>query len=402
MKNLILAGAASAALLVPAQADAFYLDSELLKGGLARDEQPLVTLDSVAGLNASIGGIALRYHHRLRLDQASPAQRAFYLGTAGLAAFAAQRANSITIGHEGAHFHFAALDGRDQHRFRADDASTIPWLRAWGSAFLTGHVGGVAASGGEPGASTPEGTMRANNAGLNWQSDYAERMHRRGFARQDLSVFSALDYVLNANYWLSYSAADHRKGRAHGQGGDPQDFAEYLAERHGIENALEDMVKWSALSLLLSSANWQSLMALQSYVDDGETGLFTGLLGGRLSWTVLNYGYEDSFSIAAMGSIRSADGSGAWTAGYETSVIGEPWREFQLGGYRQIARTGLETMLTIGEDGMLLELGGDLAVTDKLSLVASAALPVDGATRRGSRLAPQGENVIRFGISYRF
>lgn len=402
MKNLLLAGAASAAMLLPVQADAFYLDSELLKGGIGRDEQPLVTLDTVAGLNAGIGAIALRYHHRLGLDEGTPAQRAVYLGSAGLAAFAAQRANAITIGHEGAHFHFAGLDGRTEHSFRADDHSTIPWMKAWGRAFLAGHVGGAAASAGDRAGTTPEGTIRANNAGLNWQADYAERMHRRGFARQDLSVFSAIDYVLNANYWLSYSARDHSKDRAHGHGGDPQDFAEYLAERHGIEGALDDMVKWSAISLILSSANWQAAMSLKSYVEDGQTGLFTGFFGGGLSWTVLNYGYDDSFSTAAMASLRMKDGKGAWSAGFERSVIGESWSEFQLGAYREFSQVGIETMLTVGEDGMLLELGGDYAITDKLSFVASATLPVDGETRRGSRLAPVGDNVVRLGISYRF
>lgn len=395
MKSIILAGALCATAM-PALAGGLYLDAGLLDGGPGRDEKPLITLDTVHGLNAAAGDLALRYSERRNMAEAEPHERGLYLMSAGALAFAFQRANAIIIGHEGAHFHTAGLHGRTEHRFMTSGGDTVSWLNAYGKALLTGHADAIAASGGA--ANTPTERIVANNAGLNWQSDYAERMLRRGFAGQDLSVFSAADYLLNANYWLLYSAKDKRKDRPFNQGGDPQDLAEYLEVQHGIEGALDDMVKWSALSFLLSSANWQAFSSLNGYVQNAETGLFDG----KLTWSVLNYGYEDSFSVAPMVHLRAGDGQGSWIGGVETSVIGDSWTEVQLGAVRHYEKTSFEGIVTFGKDGALLEFGADYQVTDRLAVVGRATVALDGETRRGGRLAPDGDDVFQIGLAYRF
>lgn len=395
MKSIILA-AAMGTVAAPAMSVEFYLDAQLLNGGLTRSAPAPVTLETVLGLNSAAGTLARHFSERLSLEESGPTARAAYLISAGLAAFSFQRANAIIIGHEGAHFHAAGLHGRDDHRFVADDGTEISWIRAYRNALLSGHAEAVAESTGAE--NSPAERVRANNAGLNWQADYADRMLRRGFADRGLSAFSAADYLLNANYWLTYSAKDKHKDRPLRHGGDTQDLAEHLESHHGVGDALDKMVRWSALSALLSAANWQAIQSMSDYVHLGTTGLFDG----RLSWSFLNYGYEDSFSLSSTFHFRPSDRNESWIFGLETSVIGKEWTEIHFGKIRNYDRGSLESILVIGKDGALLELTAEGRLTDRLAVVAAATLHLDGKTRRGSRLITEGDELIQLGMSWTF
>lgn len=398
MIKLMTACAVSAAIMAPVSAQAFYLDTEVLRGEAGRDAAPLVTMDVVDGINGSIAGLAHRFSDRLGMDEASVNARGTFFAISSLLAFSVQRTNAIVIGHEGAHFHFAGLNGRPNHSFIGAEGEEISWLDAWGSTFLTGSVGGPARSWGDPADVTVEGRITANNAGNNWQADYADRLHRRAFAGRDANVFSAMDYLFSANHWLTYAIGDKRRGRNVPKAGDVLDLVDHLESEHAIDGAMDQIVKWSALTSLLSAANWQAFSAINSYIVDGDTGLFDG----AFTWNATNYGYHDSFSVAATAQMRLPGDAGVWSVGAETAVIGESWTEVTVGAYKEFGRNSLEGLFTAGRDGSLVELRGERQLVGGFSLMGSAAVPVEGNTRRAERLLPDGEALIRVGLGWSF
>lgn len=399
MKTAFLAGAVGAAFALQATAGSITLDPQFL-AGIELDEAPHLTLDLVGSLNGAAADIALAFHERLDLGQASPQARMMYLASGGLAAYHFQRATSIVFGHEGAHFHTAGINGRGEHEFATEDGVRISLWEAFGEALKSGHVGGLAFSGSADGhVSTEDELMRANNAGLNWQSDYADRMLRQGFAFGEHNVFSSADYLLNRNYWARYALKDQRKDRAPGRGGDPQDLAEHLEAEHGASDALDSMVMWSVASALLSASNYQAMLAMTDYVKDGSTGLFDG----KMTWSISNYGYDDSFSVAPVLQVRGKKEGSTWFGGFETSVIGEDWAELHLGGTRALERMNIEAAVTIGEDAGLIEIGAERHFGENYGARIWAALPVgSGETRRGMRLTPENEPVVSTGLVFRF
>lgn len=400
MKTTILASALCAAFTVEAAAADITVDLGPIAGGADLDDAPHLSLGNVAAVNRTAAELALAMSDKLDLGQRSRLERAGYFLSAGMLTYHFQRATAIVHGHEGAHFHTAGLYGRTEHDFVQKDGTRISTGEALREAFRTGHVGGFAKSVSPDGdASTDDELMRANNAGLNWQSDYAERMLRQDFAFGGYSVFSAADYLLNRNYWARYAKSDVDKGRGPGEGGDPQDLAEHLEAQHGVEDALDKIQMWSAVSAVLSASNFQAMDAISSYVLHGKTGLFDK----PYSWSISNYGYDDSFSVAPVFHGRVKNSSVTWFAGIETSVLGEGWTEATIGATRSWSDLNLEGSLTVAKDAGLLEIGIEKYLNDHAGLRAWAAVPVGGGeTRRGMRLTPENEAVVSASLVLRF
>jgi len=408
---------ALALLAQPAFADGerFSLTSAMIADGDARWETYTpASQDLMSSLNGLGAEAFVKGHEMLGLANGSKTDRLLYLSTAGLAYMAFTRANSIIIGHEMAHWQTAHAFGRDQHEFRNHgDRKPVSFGKAYLRALLTGHAKASASSwSSDPGHELTE-TERswANNAGVNWQTAYAERHLRENLMRGYTTVPGAMDYMINKGYFFFYAARDLSKDD--NKPGDFNDFSRHLKERHGVDNAKETIAAVSLVSLLASPSFHSATKSFSSYVATGALHQreATYRIGEGLSysWDIPNYANADSYTVApTLYAVLEGDRAAGLHAkravigvAFEKDILGDTVNEVTLSADLDFGVTDVSLDMTFGSGGHYADLRLSREVSKRLGLEFGLA-DSSGDTMRGKRTFPTDGTHAWAGISLRF
>jgi hypothetical protein len=319
-----------------------------------------------------------------------------------------QTANAIMFGHEYAHFSLHDWYGIPTHYFYNHDTNEeYSFAESYLYSMIFGGPGGASATSSGSGTvyGDPAKRIRTTMAGVNWQMNYSEKWVQRNLAGDENHAYSWPGFFNNRLKTMMYTYGDTVESDA-AVSGDMSKIAAHYEGRGYSDDALDEMLLYSAVGNLLSPTFWTLPSSVMQASPNNQFRMKDpyfqiGASDLRFTWDVPQYHNPDGMTMAPAFYLRSGPIVGGLQV--EKAVIGDATDEFTVIVMNEFKDAKLSASYTVNPDlgGSHLEVSLGYNFTDNFGIEARH-ISSDGVTLRGDRNNHTGEDASMVGVNIRF